>query len=149
VPPPDQPTGTPCGEAWCAVLPKRRARVQPRQLGHRRLQVAGQHVDVADEIGAPEHAEVELAVVAHDRDPQPVLAHERHEREDVVQAPAEQVQRHGRARDVRHGEVEQARAGHLPGDDPHHLRRARGRRRRRPPPPRPTGRTPSSRPCRA
>ena len=79
-----------------------------RELGDRTLQRDGEVVEVGQRVVIGHQAEVDAAVVGHDRDAQRSVLDERDERVQARQRPPEQVERELRAGHVRHGQVEEA-----------------------------------------
>ena len=84
----------------------------------------GERVDVGHRVVVGEQAEVDLAVVAHDRDGERVVLGEERDRHDLLHLAPEQVERELRPRHVRDDQVEE------PGGEvePRGLGEQRGRR---------------------
>src|SRR4051794_35154201 len=94
------------------------------KLFQRRGQVVGNVLQVGHGVEVTDQAEVDRAVVAHQREPETLVHRERHHREHVEHLVALDVQRELRSGHVRHDEVERA----LAGADACRLREDRGRR---------------------
>ncbi len=74
------------------------------------LQIARDRLQLRQGVVVGEQPEAEMAVVAHDGDPERLALGERHDRVEDPQAPPEHVERELRAGDVRDDEVEEALA---------------------------------------
>jgi hypothetical protein len=83
----------------------------------------GDPVEVGQRVVVAEQAEVDRAVVGHDRDPEGGVAGQRDLREDPLEPPAEQVEGELRARHVGDREVEHPLMGLQAGGLGHDRRR--------------------------
>ena len=81
------------------------------QLGDRVGQILRQLLDVREPVVIGVEPEVQLAVVAHDRDPERLVGRQRHHRKHLLQPPTQHVQRELRAGHVGDDEVEHSLAG--------------------------------------
>ena len=116
------------------------------QLVERGREPVGDRVDVLHRVVVGEQAEVDAAVVAHDRDRERVVLGQKRDREDVLELTAEYVERDLRAGDVGHDQVEQPGREVDPGGLCQQRRRARSRSGVRSPRRRGPASTPSPRP---
>ena len=78
-----------------------------REIGESALDPLGDHLDVVHRVVVREEAEVDPAVVGHDRDEQGLVGRQEPDGEDVLELAAQQVDRHLRAGHVRHDQVEE------------------------------------------
>jgi hypothetical protein len=82
------------------------------QLGQGLPHVLGELLDVPEQVVVADQAEVHPAVVAHQRDPDALVADQRDHGEGVDHLPAHQVQRELRSRHVGNDHVEEALTRH-------------------------------------
>ena len=96
-----------CRSTWRS--PSRRLRAAASSSASDSSRCAGEGVEVGHRVVVGEQAEVDLAVVAHDRDRERVVLGQERDRDDLLHLAAEQVERELRPRHVRDDQVEQPR----------------------------------------
>ena len=86
-----------------------------QQLRQRVVDALRDQIDVGEGVEVAQQPVVEASVVRHDRHGECVVLRQEGQGEQILQSPAEDVQRELRAGDVGHQQVEQARGELQPG----------------------------------